>query len=277
MGSVKVLSPAKINIGLRVLRKRPDGYHDIETIFHEVKLFDEIEVEISDRIEFETDSSEVPLDFENLCLRSARIFIESFGIHSGVRIFLKKVIPVGAGLGGGSSDAAGVLKALNILFETRADEDFLCELAGLIGSDVPFFIRGGTAYATGRGEVIEQLQVDFPYKIVLVYPNIKISTAWAYGNLKLRDHAEKRSLKEIFIQYINSPENLRMEIENDFEELVFSHYPEVGKVKAKLYELGALFSLMSGSGSTVFGFFDEIRDEDEVLSAFGGYRVFILR
>ncbi len=277
MGGVKVLSPAKINIGLRVLRKRSDGYHDIETIFHEVKLFDEIEVEVSDRIEFETDSSEVPLGFENLCLKSARIFIESFGIHSGVRIYLRKVIPVGAGLGGGSSNAAGVLKALNILFGTGADEDFLCELAGLIGSDVPFFIRGGTAYATGRGEIIEPLQVDFPYKVVLVYPNIKISTAWAYENLKLRDHIGTRSLKEIFIQNINLPENLKAWIENDFEGLVFSHYPEIGEIKLKLYELGAVFSLMSGSGSTVFGFFDEIRNEDEIFSAFVGYRVFILR
>jgi len=149
MDRVKLLSPGKINIGLRVWRKREDGYHDIETVFHEVKLFDEIEMEISDEIEFETNSNEIPRGFENLCLKAVRIFFESFGIHSGVRIYLKKRIPVGAGLGGGSSNSAAVLKGLNILFGVGADDDLLSELGSLIGSDVPFFIKGGHSLCHG--------------------------------------------------------------------------------------------------------------------------------
>jgi 4-diphosphocytidyl-2-C-methyl-D-erythritol kinase len=277
MDKIKLLSPAKINIGLRVLRKRRDGYHDIETIFHEVKIFDEIEMEIADEVEFETNSNEIPTGTDNLCLKAVRIFFESFGIHSGVRIYLKKLIPVGAGLGGGSSNSATVLKGLNILFGVGADEDLLCELGSLIGSDVPFFIKGGTAYATGRGEIIEKIQVDVPYKIVLVYPKVQISTAWAYGNLKLKNHENEESLKEIFIENVDKPEKLRELVKNDFEELVFSNYPQVGEIKLKLYELGSVFSLMSGSGSAVFGFFNEINEikREEILKAFPNYAVFI--
>jgi len=278
MDRVKLLSPAKINIGLRVLRRRADGYHDIETIFHEVKLFDEIEIEISDKVEFETDSTEIPTGGDNLCLKAVRIFFESFGIHSGVKIYLRKRIPVGAGLGGGSSNSATVLKGLNILFETGADEDLLCELGSLIGSDVPFFIKGGTAYATGRGEILEPIQIEVPYKIVIVYPKIRIQTAWAYQNLNLEDHGNEESLKKIFVQNINKPEKLRELVKNDFEKLVFSYHPEVGAVKSKLYDLGSVFSLMSGSGSAVFGFFDEIDEvkKSEILKTFSNYVVEIV-
>ncbi len=279
MDRLKLLSPAKINIGLRILRKRSDGFHDIETIFHEVKLFDEIEFEISDSVEFETDSEEIPKDAENLCLKALRIFYESFGIHSGVKIFLRKKIPVGAGLGGGSSNSATVLKGLNILFNVGADEDLLCELGSLVGSDVPFFIVGGTAYATGRGEIIEPIKVELPFKIVIVYPNIKISTAWAYANVRLKDHTHKPSLKEIFLENLNHPEKLREMIENDFEDVVFDNYPKVGEVKKKLYEIGSDFALMSGSGSSVFAFFKEIDDEKEreIYDAFHDCKVFVLR
>ncbi len=277
MDKIKLLSPAKVNIGLRVLRKREDGYHDIETIFHEVKIFDEIEMEIFDKVEFETNSKEIPSGADNLCLKAVKIFFESFGIHSGVRIYLKKIIPIGAGLGGGSSNSATVLKGLNILFDVGADEDLLCELGSLIGSDVPFFIKGGTAYATGRGEIIEKIQVDVPYKIVLVYPNIQISTAWAYGNLKLKNHEGEENLKKIFVENVDKPEKLRELVKNDFEELVFSNYPQVAEIKSKLYKLGSVFSLMSGSGSAVFGFFNEIDEirKEEILKTFPNYTVFI--
>ncbi len=277
MDKIKLLSPAKVNIGLRVLRKREDGYHDIETIFHGVKIFDEIEMEIFDKVEFETNSKEIPSGADNLCLKAVKIFFESFGIHSGVRIYLKKIIPIGAGLGGGSSNSATVLKGLNILFDVGADEDLLCELGSLIGSDVPFFIKGGTAYATGRGEIIEKIQVDVPYKIVLVYPNIQISTEWAYGNLKLKNHEGEENLKKIFIENVDKPEKLRELVKNDFEELVFSNYPQVAEIKSKLYKLGSVFSLMSGSGSAVFGFFNEIDEikKEEILKTFPNYTVFI--
>lgn len=277
MDKIRLLSPAKINIGLRVLGKRRDGYHNIETIFHEVKIFDEIEMEVSDEVEFETNSKEIPIGTDNLCLKAVRIFFESFGIHSGVRIYLKKIIPIGAGLGGGSSNSAAVLKGLNILFDVGADEDLLCELGSLIGSDVPFFIKGGTAYATGRGEIIEKIQIEVPYKVVLVYPNIQISTSWAYENLKLKNHEGEENLKKIFIENIDKLEKLRKLVENDFEELVFSHYPQVKEIKSKLYELGSVFSLMSGSGSAVFGFFSEIDEikKKGILKTFPNYTVFI--
>ncbi|CUS82237.1 4-diphosphocytidyl-2-C-methyl-D-erythritol kinase [Candidatus Kryptonium thompsonii] len=268
MDRVKLLSPGKINIGLRVWRKREDGYHDIETVFHEVKLFDEIEMEISDEIEFETNSNEIPRGFENLCLKAVRIFFESFGIHSGVRIYLKKRIPVGAGLGGGSSNSAAVLKGLNILFGVGADDDLLSELGSLIGSDVPFFIKGGTAYATGRGEIIEPIEVKVPYKIVIVYPNVKVSTSWVYGNLNLRSHDGEESLKKIVVENIDKPDKLRELVKNDLEDVVFRYHPIVADVKEKLYEIGAVFSLMSGSGSAVFGFFEKVGEKEKILNAF---------
>ncbi len=272
MDRIRVLSPAKINIGLRVWRKREDGYHDIETVFHEVKLFDEIEMEISDKIEFETDSDDIPHGFENLCLKAVRVFFESFGIHSGVRIYLKKRIPVGAGLGGGSSNSAAVLKGLNILFGVGADDELLSELGSLIGSDVPFFIKGGTAYATGRGEIIEPMEVEVPYKIVIVYPGLKISTSWVYGNLSLKNHLGEESLKKIVIENIDKPDKLRGLVRNDLEDVVFRYHPVVADIKEKLYKVGAVFSLMSGSGSAVFGFFEKMDEmkREKILDVFSG-------
>ena len=171
---------AKINLGLRILRKRADGYHDIETIFYRIQPYDEIVLELSHGISLVCNNSELPTDEGNLCVRAAGMLQQHYDIIERVHISLKKSIPVGAGLGGGSSDAASVLTGLVELWKLPASENDLRSFAVQLGSDVPYFLEPGTAYGTGRGEKLDYFDFDFPYWIVLVYPNIHISTAWAY-------------------------------------------------------------------------------------------------
>lgn len=255
---------AKINLGLRILRKRDDGFHDIETVFHRINLFDEITFEDSDSISLECDNPIIPTDDSNLCLQAAKLLKLKYNITTGVHLTLNKNIPVGAGLGGGSSDAACILLNLPKFWGIDAEKDDLFQLASQLGSDVPYFLENGTAYATGSGEKLEYFELDVPYLIVIVYPNIHISTAWAYSNVNLKSYIDNENLKEILIKDINHPEILKKKIQNDFEELVSENYPEIKKLKLNLYESGADFVQMSGSGSSVFAFF---KDEQAAIVA----------
>jgi 4-diphosphocytidyl-2-C-methyl-D-erythritol kinase len=277
---VKIKSPAKINLGLRVVGKRPDGYHNIETVLHEINLYDEIEISLSTgRVELITNSPDVPTGNENLCIKAARLFFERFDIKTSVKIYLKKNIPVGAGLGGGSSDAVGVLKGLNKLFGIDAGDDVMHEIASQLGSDAPFFVRGGTAYATGRGDILEYFKFEIPYDVVLIYPGINISTSWAYKNVKPGKYICRKNLRDTLIKNIDKPDVLRIELKNDFEEVVFKNYPEIADIKRKLYNAGALFALMSGSGSSVFGFFDKPISKEKlgaIISIFNGMSVLLV-
>ncbi|MBU1423929.1 MAG: 4-(cytidine 5'-diphospho)-2-C-methyl-D-erythritol kinase [Bacteroidetes bacterium] len=247
---------AKINLGLRILRKRDDGFHDIETVFHRINLFDEIMFENSGSISLECGEPNIPTDDTNLCVRAAKLLKVKYNVAASVHLKLIKNIPGGAGLGGGSSDAACVLLNLSKIWEIDITKEDLFLLASQLGSDVPYFLEKGTAYATGRGEKLEYFELDVPYWIVLVYPNIHISTAWAYGNLKLKSVVDNESLKDILIKHINHPKKLKEKIQNDFEDLVLEKHREIDELKNSLYRYDADFVQMSGSGSSVYAFFN---------------------
>ncbi len=254
---------AKINLGIRILRKRSDGYHDIETVFTRILPYDEIVLQQSDVITLVCNKPELPTDENNLCIKGSELLRQQFGVKKGAHITLKKQIPLGAGLGGGSSDAAATLLGLVQLWNLATSTETLSTLALKLGSDVPYFLHEGTAHATGRGEMLDYVDLEIPYWIVLVYPNIHVSTAWAYREIDMtmsptKETAEIRqsSLKDLVMKNIHHPELLRKTIVNDFESVVMKAYPPIAQIKQELYDNGAIFAQMSGSGSSVYGFFE---------------------
>ena len=248
---------AKINLGLRVLDKRPDGYHNIETVFHQIDLYDQLEILPGEDFDLTSSSQNIPTDASNLCVRAAELMQRHIGTRRGVSIRLTKFIPVGAGLGGGSSDAAAVLLTLNTFWNVGMTQEALMGLAATLGSDVPFFLVGGTALGTSRGEVLEPFALKMPYWIVTVTPSLHVSTAWAYSNLRQKGHRERRNLRTLVEQGMSEPRVLRDFVENDFEASVMEAFPEIRRVKDTLLARGALFAQMSGSGSSVYALFGE--------------------
>ncbi len=267
---MKVRAYAKINLGLHVLGKRSDGYHSIETVFRLIDLYDELEMVQNDSgIHFSSNNSELTDDNTNLCVRAAHLLRDLTGCHTGVDMKLAKRIPIGAGLGGGSSDAAATLNGLTRLWSLDITHDELQTISETLGSDVPFFFAGQTAFATGRGEILESFVLPIPYTILTVTPKIHISTAWAYSSLRLSEKTFHPNLKELVHGSIRDIPSLRRKLSNDFEEAVFERYPEIQKLKESLLSGGAGLALMSGSGSSVFGLFadaDRARDLASGLS-----------
>ncbi len=250
---MKILAPAKINIGLRVVRKRSDRYHDIETIFYPIHLADELEISKSDKHEF---YSNIDLEADaNLCLRALHFFCERTGIHAEVRMKLTKNIPIGSGLGGGSSNAATVLIALQELYGKPLSEIELLDIAMHLGADVPFFLKKIPSYATGKGEVIEPIRYSVEKSILTVTPDVSVSTALAYSIVKPAG-VQKQSLRDSLLEAGNRYSIYKDIIVNDFEAPVFEEFPVIGQIKSAMYSNGAVFSLMSGSGSSVYGFFE---------------------
>jgi len=265
---------AKINLGLLVLRKRADGYHDIETIFHRVNLWDDISLRPSRDLAVESSSTEIPGDERNICFKAARLVREHLGIGKGATLSIGKRIPVGAGLGGGSADAAGVLLHLPGFWGEHIDEGHLVQMALELGSDVPYFMKEGSARARGRGEHLTYFTLDIPYVILLCTPAISISTAWAYQHVRPRDRS--MDLRDIAEGGMRDPGHLR-ELVNDFEEPVFTAHPAIREVKQAMLDMGAVFSSLSGSGSTVYGMFGEVAAAREASSTLTsrGYRTSI--
>lgn len=277
-------SPAKVNIGLRVLSRRRDGFHNIETIFYPVKLTDNITVNIEslndsfshDIISVKTDPELGIGNGKNICYRAVTLFVEKFKVsgHHRFNIRIKKRIPTGAGLGGGSSNAASVLKILSkhFGFNERKQMGLLKKVAAELGSDVPFFLQGKPAYAEGKGEKLTLLP-DFKIKsmILVVNPGIHISTPTAYRDLNVKIPRAKK-LNRIK-KYSNGNEKLMI---NDFERTVFKKHPKIEKIKYDLLKSGAVFALMSGSGSSVYGVFNDSRKLATAKLHFKkqGYRVF---
>lgn len=251
------VAPAKINIGLRVGGRRADGFHDIDTVFYRVALSDRLLFAATDSPTIDIDlraAPAIPLH-DNLVYRAATLLRETTGATAGASIVLEKRIPSGAGLGGGSSDAATTLLALNALWELSLDDAQLHSLAARLGSDVPFFLLNApAARARGRGEQLEPLDLVLPYWVVLVNPGLHISTPWAYARLN-RSAGPVPTPDVVPALRSQDPEQLRSLLVNDFEPAVFAAYPELAGIKQRLYELGAVFALMSGSGSTLFGLF----------------------
>ena len=246
---------AKINLGLRILRKRTDGYHDIETVLHRVDLYDELNIDPSTSLGLSSSDPNLPGNENNLCLRAASLLRKNLGITPGARISLKKKIPVGSGLGGGSSDAGTVLRELPAFWDVSADGNMLLRLALELGSDVPYFLHDGAALARGRGEVLEYFALSIPYTILLCTPRVHVSTAWAYSLVKPGTREHHSNLKEILLEGLQNPTDLSRHLENDFEPVVFEAYPLIRRIKDLMLQEGAVYASLSGSGSSVFGLF----------------------
>lgn len=242
---------AKINIGLNVVEKRTDGYHNLETLFYPVKLSDALEIVKADAFEFSTSGIPVGDDPENnLVIKAYRMLQAEFNF-SPVKIHLHKAIPFGAGLGGGSADAAFTLKMLNELFSLHLDSLTLEKFASQLGADCPFFIRNKPVFAYGIGDRFKESRLDLSaFEIVIVKPSFSVGTAEAYRDVRPR----KADFDLTQIHHL-PVEDWRNTIRNDFEESVFSLYPEINTLKEQLYKAGAVYASMSGSGSAVFGLF----------------------
>jgi len=244
----------KINLGLNVLGKRSDGYHDIESVFFPVQIKDGIEIIEKETFQFSTSGLPIEGDQEkNLCVKAYHLLKKDFPQLPNVQIHLHKAIPMGAGLGGGSADGAFALNLLNKKFNLSLSENQLMNYALQLGSDCPFFILNKPCIAKGRGEILDQIDLDLSsFKIVIIHPNIHISTAWAFSNIT--PAIPKISIKEIIKQSI---ETWKEELKNDFEDAVFIQHPEIKNIKDGLYNAGAIYSSISGSGSAVYGIFEK--------------------
>jgi 4-diphosphocytidyl-2-C-methyl-D-erythritol kinase len=271
-----VRSYAKINLGLHILDKRDDGYHDLETVFYPVDIFDEIELRpYHDSVVISCTHPHVPVNSTNLCARAANSMRAYLKSPDGIHITIHKNIPVGGGLGGGSSDAAAVLLALRELWQADISDEDLSELASGIGADVRYFLRPTAAFATGRGDNLEYFDYTLPYWTVVVFPYIQISTAWAYENFQLR-MVRRDNLRNLIERHPYDLGLWQAEMQNDFEELVFTEYPEIADIKDTLLRGGAGFALLSGSGSSVFGLFEsQIDAEDTADALLSDYHVFL--
>ena len=255
---MKFKAYAKINLGLHVLGKRADGYHNIETVFRLIDLYDDLEIVQADEgTHFSCNNPELLNDNTNLCIRAATLLRDVTGTHMGAEISLTKRIPIAAGLGGGSTDAAAALTGLTKLWSLEISVEELQTISASLGSDVPFFFQGLSAYATGRGEILEPFNLSIPYSILIVTPRIRVSTSWAYSQFTSKKKEKRPDLKKLLASSINDSKALSRELVNDFEEPVFRKHPEIRELKENLLKEGAVFALMSGSGSSVFGFFTQ--------------------
>jgi len=272
---------AKINLGLRVLGKRPDGYHEIETFFLQVDLADHLFFQLLPEpgIRFSCNWPELSEAENNLCVKACRLLEKIAGYSFGVDIYLEKNIPFGAGLGGGSSDAAVTLMAVNSLFNINLPREELGKLAIQIGSDVTFFLHGGFAYAAGRGEILTPLDYLPEVWALIVKPDVSVSTKWAYDNLKFGlTNSKKNTTFASLKNSLSGSDKLREVCHNDMEEAVFSRYPEVAAIKSRLQDVGAFPVSMTGSGSAIFGIFETQHALREGLRVFGkSYRTFVAR
>ena len=267
-------SKAKVNIGLQIRDRRPDGYHTIHTLFQELDFHDIITLEKRESgCGFSSNVDWLKNDDSNLCVKAWRKMVDVFGI-GGISIQLEKRIPAGGGLGGGSSNAATVLKGLRQLYELDLSDDELESLSVDLGADVPFFIRGGLQSGDGIGDVLKPLKPRIDGCFLCVVPDLYIDTKWAYGQVKnILDKPKDLVNFTGFIQKVNIPFEL---FENDFEAIVVPAYPEIGHIKNSLRAHGARFASLSGSGSTVYGIFDEEVDAKLAKSQiFSQYNTFI--
>ncbi|RFZ85552.1 4-(cytidine 5'-diphospho)-2-C-methyl-D-erythritol kinase [Mucilaginibacter terrenus] len=251
-----VFPNAKINIGLNITERRPDGYHNLETIFYPIKINDVLEVIESDALSFQSSGLEIPgSEDDNLCLRGYQLLKRDFKLPP-VAIHLHKNIPIGAGLGGGSSDAAFFIKLMNEKFRLGLTADQMMDYARVLGADCAFFINNQPVFAFEKGDEFESIKLDLSgYKIVLVMPDAHVSTAEAYRGVK------PTFVKETLYDLIQMPvAQWKRHIRNDFEAHIFNNHPVIRGVKASLYERGALYASMSGSGASVFGIFETLPD-----------------
>lgn len=270
---VSLLAPAKINLGLEVLRRRPDGYHDLNTLFVALDFGDQVDVSRrnDNRILCQVEGADdIPTDGRNLAVAALLRLREELGLTGGFDIHLTKRIPTGGGLGGGSSDAAAALRGAQALAGSgRPDDALLHRIARDLGADVPFFLHGGTALGQGIGNDINPVHLPFPWAVLLVNPGIHVPTPWAYRELGREE--ERRPASDLVGALrlgIGQPEQLSRTIVNDFEGVVFGRYPILRRIKEELVDAGALFALMSGSGATIFGLFETVESARQAQGRF---------
>ncbi len=281
-----VFPNCKINLGLQILNKREDGFHNLETIFYPIPLRDALEVvraqsepvptfagvegsdgvierNLDNDISFNSTGLTIECDsHNNLCIKAYDLLKKDFPALPSIQMHLHKTIPMGAGLGGGSSDGALALKLLNEKFQLGLSGHQLINYALQLGSDCPFFIINKPAFATGRGELLEEIQLDLSaYQFAIVNPGIHVNTGWAFANLNLSDRSRGPDLRTIIQQPVSTWKD---QLINDFEEPVSKAHPEIASIKQQLYDAGALYASMTGSGSTVFGIFS--REQKPSLS-----------
>lgn len=257
MDKITVNSPAKINIGLKIIEKREDGYYNLQTIFYPLLLSDVLTFEKNNTTILETDSDDIQKLNDNLIIKAKEILEKHITKKLNVRIHLEKNIPLGAGLGGGSSNAATTLKSLNSLYKLNCDYDTLADLALQLGSDVPFFLDPVACFATSRGEKMKNISLYLSNPILLVNPGIHISTKWAFEQVKVSEDTD--NFQRMGDLEIVTVDDIKRFATNDFEEIVFTAYPEIKKIKEGLYSLGANFVLMTGTGSTLYAIFSNLQ------------------
>ena len=256
---------AKLNLGLYVTEKRPDGFHNIESVFYPIPLHDVLEVKISNKLSFSSTGIDIPGDAShNLCLQAYQLIKDDYDIGP-VNIHLHKEIPIGAGLGGGSADASFMLKILNDLFDLNITKNQLEDYARSLGSDCAFFIENKPKYCVGKGDEFQPIDIDLSkYFILVINPNIHVSTQLAYSGVRPKPLSFdlKRKIKETNL------EEFKLFLENDFEESVCRKFPVITEIKEKLYKKGCVYASMSGSGSTVFGIFENKVDIEALFPSY---------
>ena len=267
----QVKCPAKINLSLDVLSRRDDGYHNLSMIMQEVNLFDTIIFELSEGHEvfLASNDPDVPTDDRNLIVKATKLFFEETKLQASAKIYLDKKIPSGAGLGGGSSDAAGTLKALNNAFGNPISVDKLALMSKQLGADVPFFLYGGCMLAEGIGEILTPLPSLKNVHILLAKPPVFVSTAYVFKNLSLdniKAHPDTKKVIEALRQ--SDLDLLAASCKNVLETVTAKEYPQIEEYKRIMIDMGAAYSLMSGSGSTVFGVFKDLSSANAAYEKF---------
>ena len=260
-------APAKINLGLHVLRRRPDGFHDVETVLLPIAWEDTLHVEPATTFHFTCSDASLPTDDRNLCVRAALVLSERAGVEPSGWLHLEKQVPHGAGLGGGSSDAAHTLRLLAQFWGLSLEADALHAIAADLGSDVPFFLYDEAMLATGRGEVLEPLAEPayvMSYALTVVMPDEPIGTAEAYGLVRPDDQA-RPDLRAVVRS--NDLDRWRRELVNDFEAPIFARYPTIRGAKRRLLDTGAGYAALSGSGAAVFGVFERADEAEAAAEA----------
>ncbi|MCL4111338.1 UNVERIFIED_CONTAM: hypothetical protein GTU68_023191 [Idotea baltica] len=260
-----VFPNAKINLGLNVVSRRTDGYHEIETVFYPINWTDALEVNKSEILDFNSTGIEIPgVGANNLCVKAYKLIMNVFSLEP-INIHLHKNIPIGAGLGGGSADGAFMLLLINEFFNLKMSNEQLKLIAKELGADCAFFLENQPSFAKGIGNEFEEVLVNLSeYKLVVAYPNIHVDTGWAYS--KINPKPSEISVKHVINNY--SISDWKEYLKNDFEEPVFKEFPTIKQLKETMYENNAVYASMSGSGSTVFGLFNTNNTLEELMLHF---------
>lgn len=268
MQEIKVAARAKINLGLDVVRRREDGYHEVKMIMQTVALHDTLTIRrIPEKgIRIETNAGDIPVDEQNLIYKTARLMMEHYSIQEGVEVYLEKAIPVAAGMAGGSTDSAATFTGMNELFQLGATQEELRKLAVQIGADVPYCIMGGTALSEGIGEILTPLPAPPQCNLVIAKPDIYVSTKYVYENLHANELQQHPDIDGM-IDCIRQGDLIKVarKMENVLENVTAGEYPIIEEIKEIMRAKGALNALMSGSGPTVFGLFQQKEDAERAV------------